>query len=139
MLTQLLRFVLTFTLAFGVFGKAFGQTDAGRVLHLEADHLVYIPVVFGPASPAGVYNCNEYEFGLIWRSGAITLSADGKSVYAIGVGTVTGTWVYTPAVQEVGFTNFGWLTATFQSPNSLYVSKYLPEPGFSIALSCGKR
>ena len=138
MLTQLLRFVLTFTLAIGIFGKASAQTDAGHVLHPEADQIVYIPIVFGPASPAGTYRCDEFEFGLIWRSGAITLSADGKSVYAIGVGTVTGTWVYMPAIQEVGFTNFDWLTTTFQSPNKIYASKYLPNAGFEIALSCGK-
>jgi len=39
---------------------------------------------------------------------------------------------------EFGFTNFHWLTATFQPPNRLWASKYLTYAGFEIAISCSR-
>ena len=107
-----------------------------------AGQAVFLPIMYGPGSPAGTYNCYEYEFGLIWTTEVITLSVDGSSIYAYSppsTAVVTGTWVYTPTAQEIGFTGFRWLTATVELPNRLWASKYLPQPGFEVALSCNRR
>jgi hypothetical protein len=105
----------------------------------DGSHL-YLPLVACSApSPAGSYFCNEYEYGLIWSSEVITLYVDGTSVYAYNppyAGVVTGTWVYTPATREVGFTNFRWLTATFYAPDRLWATRYVTGTGFWIALDC---
>jgi hypothetical protein len=117
---------------------------AGRIraqLAPAADQAVFLPAIYGPASPAGTYTCYEYEFGLVWTTEVITLSVDGSSVYAYSppyTAVVTGTWVYTPTIQEVGFTNFRWLTATVQLPDRLWASRYVPHAGFEVALSCSK-
>lgn len=89
----------------------------------------------------GAYNCLEYEFGLVWTSEVVTLRPGGASVYAYAppyTSIVTGTWVYTPTTMTIEFTNFRWLTATVQLPNRLSASKYLPQAGFEVALSCQK-
>jgi len=112
-------------------------------LNEQLDMVIYLPAVFGTEpsveSPAGVYDCLEYEFGLIWTSEVITLNTDGSSIYNYAPpygAVVTGTWVYTPASQLVGFTNFRWLTATYTAPDRLWAERYLPEVDFEIALSC---
>ena len=73
-----------------------------------------------------------------WTTEVITLNPDGSSAYAYYPpysATVTGTWVYTPSREVVGFTNFRWLTTTFQPPNHLWASQYLTQAGFEIAVS----
>ena len=103
------------------------------------DVYLYLPMIAGETNPAGAYFCYEWEFGLIWMEEVITLSVDGSSVYDLPYGgVVTGTWVYKPDIEEVGFTNFHWLTATFQPPNRLWASKYLTYTGFEIAISCNR-
>ncbi len=105
------------------------------------DTFVFLPIIYRSTSPAGAYSCYEYEFGLIWTTEVITLNANGSSIYAYNppyTAIVTGTWVYTPASQEVGFTNFRWLTTTFQPPDRLWASKYLTYAGFEIAISCNR-
>jgi hypothetical protein len=107
-----------------------------------AGQAAFLPTIYGPPSPSGTYNCYEYEFGLIWTTEVITLSVDGSSVYAYAppyTAVVTGTWVYTPTAQEVGFTNFRWLTATVELPDRLWNRMYVPQAGFEVALSCNKR
>ena len=106
-----------------------------------AGQAIFLPAIYGPTSPAGTYNCLEYEFGLVWTTEVITLSVDGSSVYAYNppyAAVITGTWTYTPTVQEVGFTNFRWLTATVELPDRLWNRRYLPQAGFEVALSCSK-
>ena len=103
---------------------------------------IYLPLISRAPSPEGSYWCNEYEYGLIWTTEVITLNADGTSIYEYHPpypGIVTGTWVYTPATQEVGFTNFRWPTATYQAPGRLWAWRYLPEVGFDIALDCARQ
>ncbi len=105
------------------------------------DRFVFLPIIYGSASPAGAYDCYEYEFGLIWTGEAITLNADSSSLYAYSPpypAIVTGTWVYSSPTQEVGFTNFRWVTTTFQPPDRLWASKYLSQAGFEIAVSCDR-
>ncbi len=105
------------------------------------DVYLYLPMIYSTTTPAGAYYCYEWEFGLIWTGEAITLNVDGSSVYAYDppyAGIVTGTWVYTPVIEEVGFTNFRWLTTTFLPPNYLWASKYLTYAGFEIAISCDR-
>lgn len=105
------------------------------------DVYLYLPIIAMEANPAGNYYCHEWEFGLIWTGEAISLSVDGSSVYVYDppyAGIATGTWVYTPSSEEVGFTNFRWLTATFLPPNRLWASKYLSYAGFEIAMSCSR-
>jgi hypothetical protein len=106
----------------------------------------YLPLALDststPASPAGRYTCYEYEFGLVWTWEVVTLNADGGSVYEYPPpygSTVTGTWTYSPAALEVQFTNFRWLTATFDAPDRLWASEYLPGPDFEVALECMRR
>ena len=120
--------------------------DAGRSPFARAagdEARAYLPFALAstPATPAGSYNCYEYEFGLIWTSEVITLNADGSSVYDYAPpygGTVSGTWSFTPAIHQVQFTSFRWPTATFDAPDRLWARKYLPGPDFEIALECGR-
>jgi len=37
----------------------------------------YFPMILGPGLPAGTYDCEEYEAGLIWTTDVITLFPDG--------------------------------------------------------------
>jgi hypothetical protein len=139
------RSLVAVTLAFGA-AVLLLQTIAGhapgRAFASARDGDIYFPVVFGPASPAGTYDCLEYEFGLIWTSEAVTLNRDGSSLYAYTypyVAVVTGTWSYSRALRQVNFTHFRWPSATFVAPNRLWASRYLTEAGFDVALSCRKR
>ena len=94
------------------------------------------------ATLVGVYDCLEYEFGLVWSSDVVTLYSNGTSRYEYGppyANVVTGTWVYKPTAQEVRFTGFRWITPTVQLPDRFFASRYLPEPGFEIAVSCLRR
>lgn len=103
---------------------------------------VYLPAVVSGLSPAGSYDCVEYEFGMIWSSEVITLSVDGSSIYAYSppyTTVVTGTWVYTPTAQEIGLMNFRWITATVELPDHLRASRFVPSAGFEVALSCNRR
>ena len=106
------------------------------------DVFIYLPLISrSVVTPAGAYYCYEYEFSLIWTTEVITLNPDGSSAYAYYPpysATVTGTWVYTPSREEVGFTNFRWPTTTFQPPNHLWASQYLTQAGFEIAVSCNR-
>jgi hypothetical protein len=143
---HLLRMVTAAALIFAVLSVPAQTTHSVEKVRAQsapaADNVLFLPMIYGPASPAGTYDCDEYEFGLIWTTEVITLSVSGASVYAYSppyTAVVTGTWVYTPASQEIGFTNFRWLTATVQLPNRLWASKYLPQAGFDVALSCDKR
>ena len=89
----------------------------------QNDVVIFLPVIMAPASPAGSYHCLEYEFGLIWSSETITLNVDRTSIYDYDppyVATVTGTWAYSPTIQEVSFTNFRWVTTTYEIPNHLW-------------------
>jgi hypothetical protein len=110
-----------------------------------AGKAIYLPMIYGRQSgpsPAGTYDCYETEFSQIWTTEVITLSVDGSSIYAYNPpyqDIVAGTWVYTPTAQEVGFTNFRWITATVELPNRLSAHKYLSGPGFEIGLSCARR
>jgi hypothetical protein len=114
------------------------ETPTSSSAPTQDGHL-YLPMIAGSTNPAGAYFCYEWEFGLIWMEEVITLSVDGSSAYDLPYGgVVTGTWVYTPSSEEVGFTNFHWLTATFQPPNRLWASKYLTYTGFEIAISCNR-
>jgi hypothetical protein len=93
-------------------------------------------------SPAGSYTCLEYEFGLVWASEVITLNPDGSSIYDFTppyLSTMTGTWALVPATWEVQFTHFSWPTATYDAPDRLWASEYLPEPGFEVRLECARR
>lgn len=102
----------------------------------------YLPVILSESSPAGSYDCLEYEFGLIWTSEVITLNANGSSVYDYDPpysGVITGAWTYTPSIREVGFTGSRWPTATYILPDRLWARKYLEHAGFEIALSCSRR
>jgi hypothetical protein len=108
----------------------------------QDDTNLYLPIVFRSDFPDGSYFCYEYEFGLIWTTEVITLSPDGSSVYDYGLpyaAIVTGTWAYTASEQVVEFTNFRWLTATYEMSNRLWASRYLPQAGFEIALSCHRQ
>lgn len=76
---------------------------------------------------AGVYDCLEYEFGLVWTSDIVTLYPDGTSRYEYSppyANITTGTWVYTPTAQEVQLTGFRWITATVQFPDRFYASRF---------------
>lgn len=103
---------------------------------------VYLPLIVKSPSPVGSYWCNEYEYGVIWTQDVITLNADGTSIYEYYPpysGIAAGTWVYTPATQEVGFTNFRWLTATYEAPGRLWARRYVSETSFEIALDCRRQ
>jgi hypothetical protein len=102
---------------------------------------LHLPFVAGDASPSGSYYCYEYEFGLIWTSEVITLNTDGSSMYSYYppyTDFVTGTWAYTPSIPQVEFTNFRWTTATYEAPDRLWASRYLPHVDFEIAIDCGR-
>ena len=138
--------VLSAVLALAALGLVLGALAAGPMRDAAPGTTrAFLPSVFAPAapdSPAGRYNCLEYEFGLIWTSEVITLHPDGSSVYAYGPpygGTVTGTWAYVPALQAVQFTHFRWPTATYEAPDRLWASEYLSGPGFEIRLECARR
>jgi len=129
---------LTLALSFLVIGLTLVEPPSQG----QDEFQIYPPPISRDQSPEGSYWCDEYEYGLIWTAEVITLNADGTSVYEYYPpysGIVTGTWVYTPATQEVGFTNFRWLTATYQAPGRLWARRYLPEVGFEIALACKRR
>lgn len=99
----------------------------------------YLPSVLATESPAGSYYCYEYEFGLIWSADVITLNVDGTSEYSYchPYGNLpTGTWVYTSSIRQVGFTNFRWVTTTYEAPDRLWAWRYLPYAGFEIGISC---
>ena len=131
----LLALFMSFRAMNAVGGRRSASVDSG-------DSYLYLPLVFGLRPPSGSYFCNEYEFGLIWTSEVITLNPDGSSIYAYNppyAGIVTGSWVYTPNLQEIGFTNFRWLTATYDPPDSLRARRYLSEAGFEVALMCTRQ
>lgn len=87
---------------------------------------------------AGVYDCDEYEYDMIWATDVITLNQDGTSQYLMrGDLSRAGTWSYDPAARQVTFVNFRWLTATYQLPGRLHVSTVTS--GVDIALDCQKR
>jgi len=122
--------------------------DYGLETPSNEDNKTYLPLIQSHyLSPAGSYLCYEFEFGLIWLTEIITLNADGSSEYygatakneVFETAVVTGTWIYTPSTQEVGFTNFRWMTATYESPNRLWAQEYLEYVGFEIALECQRR
>ncbi len=99
----------------------------------------YLPSVLATESPAGSYYCYEYEFGLIWSADVITLNVDGTSEYSYCYPSgylPTGTWVYTSSIRQVGFTNFRWLTTTYEAPDRLWAWRYLPHAGFEIGIDC---
>jgi hypothetical protein len=124
-----------------VMALGFGGGGSASPSHL-AGQTLYPPLVVLESSPAGSYYCLEYEYGLIWSSEVITLHPDGSSVFAYNppyTRIVTGTWSYTAAKQEVAFTNFHWLTATYIVPNRLWASRYLTQAGFEIAVSCQRQ
>jgi len=106
------------------------------------DKFVFLPFISqGSISPAGAYHCDEIEYAMIWKTEVITLNTDGTHIWAYdrpGSSIVTGTWVYTPSAEVVGFTNFTWLTTTFQPPNRLWASQYITQAGFEVAISCNR-
>ena len=127
-------------LVIGAFGSE--QTPASRSAAPDSQQL-YLPSVFvlAPPSPAGSYSCLEYEFGMVWASEVITLNPDGSGIYDFTppyLSTMTGTWAFVPATWEVQFTNFRWPTATYDAPDRLWASRYLPEPDFEVALECSR-
>jgi len=137
---------LAITIALVLFMTMLDALDAGRLPSARAadESRAYLPFAPAatPASPAGSYTCYEKEFGMVWTWEVVTLNADGSSIYEYPPpygSTVTGTWTYSPTIREVQFTNFRWLTATFDAPDRLWASEYLPEPGFEVALECGRR
>jgi hypothetical protein len=139
------RATVTVTVALAAILALLNVTRANQSIRLPSssteDSFVFLPVVYGPLSPAGDYYCYELEFGLIWTSEVITLDISGSSTYAYhppNPPIVTGTWVYTPATQEVGFTNFRWLTTTYLPPSRLWARRYLTYTGFEIAVSCSR-
>jgi hypothetical protein len=141
----LVRMLVAAALAFATLCASPETGHSGERISAQSspvqDSLTFLPIIFGPVTPAGTYDCNEYEFGLIWTGEVITLNVDGSSVYAYYPpysAVVTGTWVYTSAIQQVGFTNFRWITVTFQAPDRLWASQYLPRPGFDVAIDCSR-
>jgi hypothetical protein len=141
---HLFRASLALTMACAALFTLLKITYADETLTSSApvkDVYLYLPMIHGSTAPAGAYHCYEWEFGLIWNEEAITLNVDGSSLYAYHPPLdpiVTGTWVYTPSIQEVGFTNFRWLTATFRPPDDIWAYKYLIDVEFDIALTCGR-
>jgi hypothetical protein len=144
-MNHLARLILAATLAFAALFALLKTTYSGDTTGVPPsppeDVFIFLPIIYAPITPAGTYTCYEYEFGLIWKVEVVTLNADGSSIYDYNpsyTAVVTGTWLYTPAIQEVGFTNFRWPTATFQAPDRLWASRYLTYAGFEIALSCNR-
>ena len=102
----------------------------------------YFPMILGPGLPAGTYDCEEYEAGLIWTTDVITLFPDGESLYAYQPpygGVVTGTWVFTRETNEIAFTSFRWETATVEFPGRIWSRRTLVDPAIEIALECRLR
>lgn len=138
------RTTVTVTVALTAVFALLNVTRANQPIRLPSspaeDSFVFLPVIYGLPSPAKAYYCYEWEFGLIWTSEVITLDTSGSSTYVYHTpdSIVTGTWVYTPAIQEVGFTNFRWLTTTYQPPGWLWARRYLTYTGFEIAVSCNR-
>lgn len=129
-------------LSLGLAGLALALAEPFFPSQGQGNFEIYLPLIIKSPPPVGSYFCNEYENGLIWTQDVITLNADGTSIYEYYSpypGIATGTWVYTPATQEVGFTNFRWLTATYEAPGRLWARRYFPESGYEIALDCGRR
>ena len=144
-MNHLIRTIAATTVALVALFAVLGITHSGETKSVPSspadDTVIFLPYIVGSITPAGSYYCYEYEFGLIWTSEVITLNTDGNSIYNYNppyAGIVTGTWVYTPSIEEVGFTNFRWLTTTFQAPNRLWASQYLTRAGFEIAISCDR-
>ncbi len=103
---------------------------------------IYLPLVQGSPSFAGVFDCFETEFNQIWTSEVVTLRPNGTSRYEYGPpaqSTVSGTWGYIQATQTITFTNFRWSSAATQGPDHFSNSQFLPGPGFSIGISCTRR
>lgn len=146
-LKQRLAYIgLAVTMALACLLAALQMLRSSGPLYAQGDVRLYLPSVMGmPGStrpPTGSYTCLEYEFGLVWTSEIITLNADGSSIYDFSppyLTTMTGTWTYTPSIRQVGLTNFRWPTATYEAPNRLWASEYLPEPDFEVALECQRR
>ena len=144
---RLSSIALAITVALALLLAVLSILNAGRPLSAWAADTAaraYLPFAqtATPATPAGSYNCYEYEFGMVWYSEVITLNADGSSVYDYDppyLTTMTGTWTYTPSIREVQITNFRWPTATYEAPDRLWASEYLPGPDFEIALECSRR
>lgn len=137
----LLLMIVALVLSLSLAGLALALAEPLFPSQGQSNFEIYLPLIIKSPSPAGSYWCNEYEYGLIWTQDVITLNADGTSVYEYYYPPyfATGTWVYTPATQEVGFTNFRWLTATYEAPWRLWARRYLPESGYEIALDCGRQ
>jgi len=138
--------LLATLLALGVLLVSFRAMNTSNDVYAQSatqgGNSLYLPMMMGAESPAGSYYCLEYEFGLIWTSEVITLNTDDSSVYAYSPpypSIITGTWSYTASIQEVGFTNFRWLTATYEIPDRLWASRYLTQAGFEIAISCNRQ
>lgn len=99
-------------------------------------------------SPAGIYDCAEYEFGEGYGGAVIRLNADGSSTYTSTIRNVEeiGTWNYTPPT-ELQFTHFRWMTATLDLPNrfdahrwvSLGPDQQSTPSGFEVRIECHKR
>lgn len=139
----LLLMIVALVLSLSLAGLALALAEPLSPSQGQGNFEIYLPLIIKSPTPAGSYLCNEYENGLIWTQDVITLNADGTSVYEYYYppysGIAIGTWVYTPATQEVGFTNFRWLTATYKAPGRLWARRYLPESGYEIALDCRRR
>jgi hypothetical protein len=143
-LRQWLRVLIAATIAFSAVYALLLATRADATVRADtgANTFSYLPVVFGAQDPvSGSYDCLEYEFGLVWTSDVITLYPDGSSAYQYFYGSsyASGTWRYTASLQEVGFTNFRWMSATFIPPDRMWNEQYLPGPGFEIAIDCTRR
>ncbi len=145
-MNPLIRTLVAATMALATLCALLGTTysaETRSVPSSPADNtFIFLPIIFGSITPAGAYDCSEYEFGLIWTSEVITLNADASSIYNYNppyAHIAYGTWVYTPSIEEVSFTNFRWPTTTFQAPNRLWASKYLTYAGFEVAISCNRR
>lgn len=134
-----LAILLAGVLGSGIFGAMPLNTVAPAQAAAQEGSTIYLPMVVKSENPAGSYDCIEYEFGMIWAGETITLNPDGTSLYDYYGNidlVVTGTWSYSFVNREVKFTNFRWLTATHVLTDRLWVSHYLPDPDFDIALSC---
>ncbi len=99
----------------------------------------YLPVIYGPAAPAGVYDCVEYDSGVIWTTDVITLLTTGEAIYGYqppSGGVMTGTWVYTPETRTLGFTEFRWESATFELTMDRLWAVRQVAPEYEIRLDC---
>ncbi len=90
-------------------------------------------------SPVGIYDCLEYEWGLIWMHEMIVLLENGVSLYPYSSYYPTvrqGTWGYTSTTQVITLTNFLWESVSYQPPDHLWASRIISD--FEIAISCSK-